>query len=73
MMLCLEFQEYFSHDFCPLVLGTLLISAVAGIGLTFFPPAQLFPMCCADLRLPLLDAEGQLQVQYFSSMLLQSG
>ena len=29
-------------------------------------------MCCADLRLPLLDAEGQLQVLYFSSMLLQS-
>ena len=40
MMLCLEFQEYFSHDFCPLVLGTLLISEVTGIGLTFFPPCS---------------------------------
>jgi len=73
MMLCLEFQEYFSHDFCPLVPGTLLISEATEIGLAFFPPAQLFPMCCAELRLPLLGAEGQLQVLYFSSTPLQSG
>lgn len=39
----------------------------------FFLPVHLFPMCCADSRLSLLDAEGQLQVLYFSSMLLQSG
>lgn len=30
-------------------------------------------MCCADLRLPFLSAEGWLQVLCFSSMLLQSG
>lgn len=30
-------------------------------------------MCCADLRLPFLDAEGRLQVLCFSSVLLQSG
>lgn len=40
MMLRLEFQEYFSHDFCPLVLGTLLDSEVTGIGLTFFSPCS---------------------------------
>lgn len=37
MMLCLEFQEYFSHNFCPWVLGSVLTSEVTGIGLTFFP------------------------------------
>lgn len=45
MMLCLEFQEYFSHDFCPLVLGTLLISEVTGIGLTFFSPLLSCFLC----------------------------
>lgn len=47
MMLCLEFQEYFSHDFCPLVLSTLLISEVTGLGLTFlsFCSAVSFGLC----------------------------
>lgn len=68
MVLCLEFQEYLSYDFCPLLLGSVLTSEVTGIGLTFSP----FPMYCTHLRLLLLDAEGWLQVLYFSSMLLQS-
>lgn len=46
-MLCLDFQEYFSHDFCPLVLGTLLISEVTGIGLTFFFFPLLSCFLCA--------------------------
>lgn len=37
MMLCLEFQEYFSCNFRPLMLGSVLTSEVTGIGLTFFP------------------------------------
>lgn len=40
MMRCLEFQEYFSHDFCPLVLGTLLVLEVIEMGLAFFSPCS---------------------------------
>lgn len=40
MMRCPEFQEYFSHDFCPLVLGTLLVLEVTGTGLAFFSPCS---------------------------------
>lgn len=40
MMQCLEFQEYFSHDFCPLVLGTLLVLEVIGMGLAFLSPCS---------------------------------
>lgn len=43
-LLCLEFQECFSHSACPLVLGTsLLISEVIRIGLnSLFSPL----LCC---------------------------
>lgn len=51
-MLCLEFQDYFSCNFCPLVLGSVLTSEVTGIGLTFFtlsyilyPPQAAFAGC----------------------------
>lgn len=37
MMLCLEFREYFSRNFCPLVLVSVLTSEVTGVGLTFSP------------------------------------
>lgn len=47
MIPCLEFQECFSPDFCPPVLGIpLLVSELTGVGLNsilfFFSPALLF-------------------------------
>lgn len=48
MILCLEFQECFSPDFCPPVLGTpLLISELTGVGLNslFFFFSLL---CCSS-------------------------
>lgn len=64
MMLCLEFQEYFSYKFCPLVLGSVLTSEVTGIGLAFSP---LFYV----LYTPQAAFSGCRRVLYFSSMLLQ--
>lgn len=72
-MLRLEFQEYFSHDFCPLVLGTLLISEVTGIGLTYLPPCSaVSQVLCRPQAAFAGCGEGWLQVLYFSSVLLQS-
>lgn len=60
MMLCLEFQEYFSCNFCPLVLGSVLTSEVTGIGLTFFPLSYV-------LYTPLAAFAGCRRVVFYAS------